>query len=47
MGDTLITVVAIFLAAVLMFVFPLMSISERNDDYSTTFLYQKLKQLNL
>ncbi len=32
MGDTLITVVAIFLAAVLMFVFPLMSISERNDD---------------
>lgn len=34
MGDTLITVVAIFLAAVLMFVFPLMSISERNDDIS-------------
>lgn len=32
MGDTLITIVAIFLAAVLMFVFPLMSISERNDD---------------
>lgn len=32
MGDTLITVVAIFLAATLMFVFPLMSISERNDD---------------
>lgn len=32
MGDTLITVVAIFLAAILMFVFPLMSISERNDD---------------
>ena len=29
MGDTLITVVAIFLAAVLMFVFPLISISER------------------
>lgn len=34
MGDTIITVVAIFLAAVLMFVFPLMSISERNDDIS-------------
>lgn len=34
MGDTLITVVAIFLAAILMFVFPLMSISERNDDIS-------------
>ncbi len=34
MGDTLITVIAIFLAAILMFVFPLMSISERNDDIS-------------
>lgn len=34
MGDTLITIVAIFLAAILMFVFPLMSISERNDDIS-------------
>ncbi len=34
MGDTLITVIAIFLAAVLMFVFPLMSISDRNDDIS-------------
>lgn len=32
MGDTLITVVAIGLAAILMFVFPLMSVSERNDD---------------
>lgn len=32
MGDTLMTVVAIFLAAILMFVFPLMAISERNDD---------------
>lgn len=34
MGDTIITVIAIFLAAVLMFVFPLMSISDRNDDIS-------------
>jgi len=32
MGETLITVVAIFLAAILMFVFPLMSVSERTDD---------------
>ena len=32
MGDSLTTIVAIFLAAILMFVFPLMSISERNDD---------------
>lgn len=32
MGDSLITVVAIILAAILMFIFPLMSVSERNDD---------------
>ena len=32
MGDSLITIIAIFLAAILMFVFPLMTISERNDD---------------
>lgn len=32
MGDSLVTIVAIFLASILMFVFPLMSISERNDD---------------
>ena len=29
MGDSLITIIAIFLAAILMFVFPLMSLSER------------------
>ena len=34
MGDSLITVVAIFLAAILMFVFPLMSMSDRTDDVS-------------
>jgi len=34
MGDSLITIVAIFLSAVLMFVFPLMSMSERTDDVS-------------
>lgn len=34
MSDTLITVVAILLAAILMFVFPLMSVSERSDDVS-------------
>lgn len=32
MGESLTTIVAIFLSAILMFVFPLMSISERNDD---------------
>lgn len=31
MGDSLITIVAIFLAAILMFVFPLAAISEMND----------------
>lgn len=34
MGDSLITIIAIFLAAILMFVFPLMAISERTDDVS-------------
>lgn len=34
MEDSLITIIAIFLAAILMFVFPLMSISDRNDDIS-------------
>ena len=34
MSDTLITIIAILLAAVLMFVFPLMSVAERGDDMS-------------
>ena len=34
MSDTLITVIAIFVAVILMFVFPLLSVSERNDDVS-------------
>ena len=32
MSDSLITIIAIFLAAILMFVFPLMSVAERSDD---------------
>ena len=32
MSDTLITVIAIGLAAILMFVFPLMTMSDRTDD---------------
>lgn len=32
MSDSAMTVLAIFLAAILMFIFPLMSVSERNDD---------------
>ena len=35
MSDTLITIVAILLAAILMFVFPLMSVAERSDDMSS------------
>ncbi len=38
MGDSLITIIAIGLAAVLMFVFPLMSLSERTDDISELML---------
>ena len=34
MGDTLITVIAIVLAAILIFVFPLMTMSDRTDDVS-------------
>lgn len=34
MGDSLITIVAIVLAAILMFVFPLMAMSDRTDDVS-------------
>lgn len=48
MGDSLITIVAIFLAAILMFVFPLVAISEMNDkealamvqSYTTEFVNQ-------
>ena len=32
MSDTFITMIAIFLAAVLMFIFPLMTLADRNDD---------------
>lgn len=32
MSDSLITIVAIFLAVILMFIFPLMSVADRNDD---------------
>ena len=34
MGDTFMTVVAIFLAVILMFLFPMLSVSERADDIS-------------
>jgi len=34
MSDTLITIIGIFLAAILMFIFPLMSVAERSDEIS-------------
>ncbi len=34
MNDTFITIIAIFLAAILMFIFPLMTLADRNDDIS-------------
>lgn len=36
MSDSLITIVAIFLGVILMFIFPLMSIADRNDDIAET-----------
>ena len=36
MGDSLITVISIVLAAVLIFVFPMMAMAERNDDIAQT-----------
>lgn len=35
MGDSAITIIAIFLAAILMFVFPLMTMADKKDDVST------------
>ena len=34
MGDSLMTVVAVFVAVILMFLFPMLSVSERSDDIS-------------
>ena len=34
MGDSLMTVVAVFIAVILMFLFPMLSVSERTDDIS-------------
>lgn len=38
MGDTIVTIIAIFLGAVLLFVFPLMAVSERADDTSQSYV---------
>ena len=44
MGDTTVTVIAIFLAAVLMFLVPLVSITERGDDISQTVVQTALSK---
>ena len=41
MNDTLVTIVAIAIAAILMFVFPLMTIADRNDDVAQQAVQQK------
>lgn len=41
MNDTLVTIIAIFIAAILMFVFPLMTIADRNDDVAAQAVQQK------
>jgi len=40
MNDTLITIIAIFIAAILMFIFPLMTIADRNDDVAQQAVQQ-------
>ena len=45
MSDTLITIIAIALAAVLMFVFPLMTMSDRTDDVAQLTVRQLLQNL--
>ena len=44
MGDTTVTIIAIFLAAVLMFLVPLISITERGDDISQTVVQTALSK---
>ncbi len=44
MGDSLTIIIAIFLAAVLMFVFPLSGIAERNDDASQMYIQTTLDE---
>lgn len=44
MGDSLTTIIAIFLAAILMFVFPLAAIADRNDDTSQMYIQTALDE---
>lgn len=45
MGDSAMTIIAIFLAAILMFIFPLMSVSDRNDDVSQMAVQTSVTEL--
>ena len=42
MGESISTITAIFLAAVLMFIFPLSAIADRNDDASQMYIQTTL-----
>ena len=44
MSDSLMVIIGIFLAVVLMFIFPLMSISDRNDDISQTIVQTQVSE---
>jgi hypothetical protein len=44
MSDTTITVVSIFLAAILMFVFPLITLADRNDDVAQVSVQQEVTE---
>ena len=44
MGDSTVTIIAIFLAAILMFLVPLISITERGDDISQTTVQTALSK---
>ena len=43
MSDTLMTIVAIVLAAILMFIFPLMTMADRADDVAQTQAEKKVQ----
>ena len=44
MSDSFMVIIGIFLAVILMFIFPLMSISERNDDISQTVVQTEVSK---
>ena len=44
MSDSLMVVISIFVAVILMFIFPLMSISDRNDDIAQTIVQTEVSE---